>query len=77
LTAIWEYATEKANKKCKRSNANVFTSSFGQNKEMNDANGGLSLSYTSVPSIIVEMIGRTTVWPCSGWWRTNVAENYT
>ena len=52
----------------------IHTSSFGQNKEMKDAKGGLSLSYTSVPSIMIEMIGRTTVWPCSGWWRTNVAE---
>lgn len=56
---------------------NRYTSSFGQNKEMKEANGGLSLSYTSVPSMIIDMIGRTTAWPCSGWWRTNVAGHNT
>lgn len=49
------------------------TSLVGQTKDMKEANGGLVLSYTSVPSIIPEIIGRTTACPCSGWWSTNVA----
>jgi hypothetical protein len=42
---------------------------------MKEANGGLVLSYTNVPSMIHEIIGRTTACPCSGWWSTKVAGN--
>lgn len=53
-----------------------YTSLLGQTKEMKEAKGGLLLSYTSVPSMIHEIIGRTTACPCSGWWRTNIAESW-
>lgn len=42
---------------------------------MKEANGGLVLSYANVPSMIHEIIGRTTACPCSGWWSTKVAGN--
>lgn len=48
-------------------NINNSTSLPGQTSEMKEANGGPALSYSSIPSMIHEIMGRITAWPCSGW----------
>ena len=53
----------------------MLTSEFWLNKDMKELKGGSCLSYTRVPSIIQESMGWTIACPCSGWWRTNIAEN--
>lgn len=44
----------------------LLTSLLGQTRDMKDENGAVVLSYTSVPSMMHEIIGRTTACPCSG-----------